>query len=240
MPDGDGAVAEVHLRGGCTPVIKSPTARVATSSVPLMTYAIPAFRWYLSIVRLAAATTSAPSPCLGIEPFWATVAPLVEPPEGSREPGVPPLARSLLPPQHVRAKDATAAVPAPINFKACLRDTVPSASPLADVSRGELAVGASLPKEIPRKVTKILFVSLNHINEKLTAATREGPAASPNLLGEDRSMFFGEGGDGTPRSAGHLGYGLGDEARGSVAHQPVECDQKSANGAGNPFSTMSS
>src|SRR5215213_1199278 len=129
-----------------TPVIDSPMARVATSSVPSVTLTKTAFRWYFSIARLAAADTfSASGPCLGVEPCLATVVPLVEPPEGSPEPEALPLARSFPPPQPARAKDAVAA-PAPINFSACLRDIVSSASLLADVARGELAVGASLPE----------------------------------------------------------------------------------------------
>src|SRR5215217_9592753 len=52
-----------------TSVIDSPIVRVATSSVPLVTRARTAFKWYFSIARLAAATTfSAPGPCLGVEP----------------------------------------------------------------------------------------------------------------------------------------------------------------------------
>jgi hypothetical protein len=75
-----------------TPVIDSPIARVATSSVPSVTLTRAAFRWYLSIARLVAAATSAPSPCFGGEPFRATVVLFVEPPEGSPEPEALPLA----------------------------------------------------------------------------------------------------------------------------------------------------
>src|SRR5215212_2525851 len=128
-----------------TPVIDSPMARIATSPVPLVTFARTALRWYFSIARLAAAATfSASGPCLGVELCLATVVSLVvEPPE----PESLPLARSL-PPQPARANDAVAA-PAPINFSACLRDIVVSlASPLADVARGELAVGAPLAEGI--------------------------------------------------------------------------------------------
>src|SRR5215212_9009049 len=129
-----------------TPVIDSPMARIATSPVPLVTFARTALRWYFSIARLAAAVTfSASGPCLGVEPCLATVVSLVEPPE----PESLPLARSF-PPQPARANDAVAA-PAPINFSACLRDiVVPLASPLADVARGELAVGAPLAEGIER------------------------------------------------------------------------------------------
>src|SRR5215212_11809706 len=129
-----------------TPVIDSPMARVATSPVPLVTFARTALRWCFSIARLAAAATfSASGPCLGVELCLATVVSLVvEVPE----PESLPLARSL-PPQPARANDAVAA-PAPINFSACLRDIVPLASPLVDVARGELALGAPLAEGIER------------------------------------------------------------------------------------------
>src|SRR5215218_9716213 len=113
-----------------TPVMDSPIARIATSSVPLVTLARTALRWYFSMARLAAAATSssaAPLPCLGVALFWPTVLSLVEAEVFSP-------ACSLPPPQPARAKEAAAA-PAPNTFSACLRDiVVPLASPLADVA----------------------------------------------------------------------------------------------------------
>src|SRR5215217_3915774 len=64
------------------------------------------------------------------------------------------------------AKDATVA-PAPINFRACLRDMVPSPSVLGSVSRGGLVVGASLPEEITKKSCSSVSITLSSFPQRL-------------------------------------------------------------------------